>query len=83
MATPMSRLRRLTREGHRQLIEDMAMVLLDNFGEIELSDDIVCIVLLRVSKFHPGDIADCLDTARAMARQALTDEAGLWERLMR
>jgi hypothetical protein len=77
------RLRRLTREGHRQMIEDMAMVLLDNYGEIELGSDIVCTVLLRVNRFHPRDIADCLDTARAMARQALIDECGLWARLMR
>jgi hypothetical protein len=79
----MSRLRRLTREGHRQLVEDMAIILLDNYGEIELNSDLVCTVLLRVNKFHPRDIADNLDIARAMARQALVDEAGLWERLMR
>jgi hypothetical protein len=78
-----SRLRRRTWEGHRQLIEDMAVVLLDNYGEIELSSDLVCTVLLRVNRFDPKDIALCLDTAREMARQALIDEAGLWERLMR
>lgn len=77
-----SRLRRLTAEGQRQMIEDMAVVLLDNYGEIEVSSDLVCTVLLRMNKFHPRDIADYLDAARAMAWQALIDEAGLWERLM-
>jgi hypothetical protein len=61
----------------------MAVVLLDNYGEIELNSDLVCTVLLRVNKFHPQDIHDCLDTARAMARQALVDEGNLWARLMR
>jgi hypothetical protein len=81
----MSRLRRLSREGHRQLVEDMAVVLCDNFGEIELHSDLVCTVLLRVNKFHPDDIHDCLDEAREYARSALFDDepAGLWERLMR
>jgi hypothetical protein len=79
----LNRLRRLTREGHRQLIEDMAVVLLDNYGEIELGSDLVCTVLLRTRHFHPDDIADCLDTARAIARQALVDEGNLWARLMR
>jgi hypothetical protein len=79
----MTRLRRLSREGQRQLIEDMAIVLLDNYGEIELNSDLVCTVLLRINRFHPRDIADCLDTARTMARAALVDEASLWERLMR
>jgi len=79
----MNRLRRLTCEGHRQLIEDMAVVLLDNYGEIELNSDLVCTVLLRINRFHPRDIADCLDTAREMARAALVSEAGLWARLMR
>jgi hypothetical protein len=77
------RLRRLTREGHRQLIEDMAGVLLDKLGEIELGSDLVCTVLLRTRKFDPDDIADHLDTARTYVRQALVDQAGLWERLMR
>jgi hypothetical protein len=77
------RLRRLTREGHRQLVEEMAVVLCDNYGEIELGSDLVCTVLLRVNKFHPRDIADCLDVARELARQALVDEGNLWARLMR
>jgi predicted nucleic acid-binding protein len=76
----MSRLRRLTREGHRQLIEDMAVVLI---GEIEIGNDQGCIMSLLARGFHPRDISDCLDAARAMVRQALVDEAGLWERLMR
>jgi hypothetical protein len=74
------RLRRLTREGHRQLIEDMAVVLIDKVPE--LSSDTVCTVMLLTQGFHPRDIADCLNTAREMARAALRDEAGLWERLM-
>jgi hypothetical protein len=78
-----TRTRRLSREGHRQLVEDMAIVLLDNYGEIELGSDVVCTVLLRVCKFHPADIHDCLDEAREYARSALSDEAGLWQRLMR
>jgi hypothetical protein len=76
----MNRLRRLTREGHRQLIEDMAVVLI---GELEIGNDQGCIMSLLAHGFHPSDIFDCLDVARTMARQALLDEAGLWERLMR
>jgi hypothetical protein len=79
----MTRLRRLTREGHRQLVEDMAGVLVDKLGEIELGSDLVCTVLLRSRKFNADDIAAHLDTARTYVRQALVDQAGLWERLMR
>jgi hypothetical protein len=79
-APKMTRLRRLTREGHRQLVEDMATVLI---GEPELGDDTWCTITLLAHGFHPGDIFDCLDTAREIARQALVDEADLWERLMR
>jgi hypothetical protein len=77
------RTRRLSREGHRQLVEDMAGVLIDKLGEIELSSDLVCTVLLRSRKFDPDDIGAHLDTARTYVRQALIDQAGLWERLMR
>jgi hypothetical protein len=73
--------KRRTREGHRQVIEDMAVVLVDRVAE--LSSDVICSVTLRAHQFHPDDIADNLDTAREMARAALRDEAGLWERLMR
>jgi hypothetical protein len=76
----MSRLRRLTREGHRQLIEDMAVTLI---GVDEIGSDVVCAVTLLTQGFHSRDIADCLNTAREMARAALRDEAGLWDRLMR
>lgn len=75
-----TRLRRLTKEGRRQLVEDMACVLV---GELEIGNDQGCIMALLARGFHPRDISDCLDTARSMARAALVDEAGLWERLMR
>jgi hypothetical protein len=78
----MSRLRRRTREGQRQLIEDMARTLLDKLGEIELNSDLVCTVLLRTRKFDPDDITSHLDTARTYVRQALIDQADLWERLI-
>jgi hypothetical protein len=74
---------RRTREGHRQLVEEMAGVLLDKLGEIELGSDLVCTTLLRTRKFDRDDIAAHLDTARTYVRQALVDQAGLWERLMR
>jgi hypothetical protein len=74
------KLKRLTREGQRQLIEDMAVVLI---GEIEIGNDTGCVMSLLAHGFHPLDIFDHLDTARTIARQALADEAGLWERLMR
>jgi hypothetical protein len=77
------RLRRLSREGQRQMTEEMAGVLLDKLGEIELSSDLVCTVLLRTRKFNADDIDDHLDTARTYVRQALVDQAGLWDRLMR
>jgi hypothetical protein len=76
----MNKLRRLTREGHRQLIEDMAVVLI---GEIEIGNDQGCIMSLLARGFRPTDIFDHLDVARAIARQALIDEGGLWDRLMR
>jgi hypothetical protein len=75
--------KRRTREGHRQLIEDMAGVLLDKLGEIDLGSDLVCTILLRTRKFDGDDIAAHLDTARTYVRQALIDQAGLWDRLMR
>jgi hypothetical protein len=78
-----SKLRRLTVEGRRQLVEEMAVVLLDKLGEIELGSDLVCTVLLRTRKFNPDDIAAHLDTARTYVRQALIDQADLWDRLMR
>jgi hypothetical protein len=49
----------------------------------ELNSDVVCAITLLVHRFRPDDIADNLDTARAMARQARADEGALWERLMR
>jgi hypothetical protein len=61
----------------------MAGVLLDRLGEIELGSDLVCTVLLRTRKFDPDDIAANLDIARTYVRQALVDQADLWERLMR
>jgi hypothetical protein len=73
--------KRRTWEGHRQMIEDMAVVLIDKVPE--LSSDVVCSVTLRAHRFRPDDIAICLDTAREMARAALRDEADLWQRLMR
>jgi hypothetical protein len=75
----MSHLRRLTREGHRQMIEEMATVLI---GLPEL-DDFHCIMALLSERFRSADVFRHLDTARDMARQARSDEAGLWERLMR
>jgi hypothetical protein len=75
--------KRRTREGHRQLVEAMAGTLLDKLGEIDLGSDLVCTILLRTRKFEGDDIAAHLDTARTYVRQALVDQAGLWERLMR
>jgi hypothetical protein len=75
----MKRLRPLTREGRRQLVEDMAVVLI---GKPEL-DDFHCIMALLSERFRSADVFKHLDTAREIARQALADEAELWERLMR
>jgi hypothetical protein len=73
--------KRRTREGHRQIIENMAVELC---WVSELGNDHRCIMaLVGCRKFHPDDIVDHLDTAREMARAALRDEAGLWEKLMR
>jgi type II secretory pathway predicted ATPase ExeA len=74
------RLRRLTAEGQRQLVEDMAVVLI---GEPDLASDLVCVFTLLAQRFHIRDIDAHFDAARTIARQALADEAGLWERLMR
>jgi hypothetical protein len=71
---------RLIRKGRRQMIENMAIVLI---GELEIGNDQGCIMSLLAHGFHPRDIHDHLDVARAMARQARVDEAGLWEKLMR
>ena len=72
--------KRRTREGTRQVIEDMAVELC---WVPELANDHRCIIALIAQRFDPSYIFDYLDTARAMARAALADEAGLWERLMR
>jgi hypothetical protein len=60
----------------------MAATLLDKLGEIELNSDLVCTILLRTRKFDPDDITAHLDIARTYVRQALVDQADLWERLM-
>lgn len=69
----------MTREGHRQIIEDMSMVLI---ALPEIGNDHDCIMALLAVRFRAAQIFEHLDTARTIARQALTDEAGLWERLM-
>jgi hypothetical protein len=71
---------RRTKEGHRQVIEDMAVELC---WVPELGNDHRCIIALIAQRFRPEHIFDYLDVAREMARAALRDEAGLWERLMR
>jgi hypothetical protein len=75
----MTRLRRMTREGTRQLVEEMATVLI---GLPEL-DDFHAIMALLSDGFRSADVFRHLDIAREMARQARSDEGDLWERLMR
>jgi hypothetical protein len=74
----MSKLQHLTREGQRQIIEDMAMALI---ALPEINHDHDCIMALLAARFRAAEIFDYLDAARDIARQTRLDEGELWAAL--